>query len=63
MKLRRLFWIGAAGLLGFVPWAITWFFPGEGRVPVLILVSGVLILVLAVVLSRLAPRFREELRT
>jgi hypothetical protein len=55
--------LGAAGLLGFVPWAITWFFPGEGRVPVLILVSGVLILVLAVVLSRLAPRFREELRT
>lgn len=53
---------GAAGLLGFVPWAITWYFPGEGRVPVLILVSGVLILAVAVLLARLAPRFREDLQ-
>jgi hypothetical protein len=54
---------GAAGLLGFVPWAITWYFPGEGRVPVLILVSGVLILAVAVLLARLGPRFRQDLRS
>lgn len=53
---------GAAGLLGFVPWAITWYFPGEGRVPVLILVSGVLILAVAVLLTQLTPRLREDLQ-
>lgn len=53
---------GSAGLLGFVPWAITWYFPGEGRVPVLVLVSGVLILAVAVLLARLGPRFREDLQ-
>lgn len=43
---------GAAGLLAFVPWSIGHFFPGEGRVPVLIMVTGTLIVALAIVLVR-----------
>ncbi|MBI4883092.1 MAG: DUF2157 domain-containing protein [Actinobacteria bacterium] len=52
---------GSVGLLVNVPWAIGWFFPGDGRAPLLILISGVLILVLAVFLSRQRGRFRSEL--
>lgn len=43
---------GAAGLLAFVPSAIGWFFPGEGRVPLLIGVTGALLVGLAVLLTR-----------
>jgi len=52
---------GSLGLLVNVPWAIAWFFPGEGRVPLLILVSGALILVIAVLLARKGDRFRRDL--
>ena len=52
---------GSLGLLINVPWAIGRFFPGEGRAPLLILVSGALILSLAVVLARSGGRFRREL--
>jgi len=52
---------GSVGLLVNVPWAISWFFPGEGRAPLLILVAGVLILLVAVLLTRMGGRFREEL--
>jgi hypothetical protein len=52
---------GALGLLVNVPWAIGWFFPGEGRAPLLVMVTGVLILVVALVLARMGPRFRREL--
>lgn len=45
--------VGAAGLLGTVPWAVIEWFPGEGRAPLLIMVSGGLILVMAFVLTRL----------
>ena len=48
--------LGSIGLLINVPWAIGWFFPGEGRVPVLIMVSGVLVLVLAVYLAHRGTR-------
>lgn len=44
--------IGAVGLLVFVPWTISHFFPGEGRVPVLVTVTGALILAVSVYLLR-----------
>lgn len=44
--------LGALGLLVNVPWAIGRFFPGEGRVPLLIMVAGVLVLGFAVLLAR-----------
>jgi hypothetical protein len=53
--------VGAAGLLIFVPWTIAWYFPGEGRVPLLISVSGVLIVGVAVMMARSGGRFRREL--
>jgi hypothetical protein len=53
--------IGSFGLLVYVPWAIGWFFPGEGRAPLLVLVAGVLILLIAVLLTRMGTRLRTEL--
>lgn len=53
--------VGALGLLAYVPWAIGWFFPGEGRVPLLISVSGVLIIGVAVLMARSGRRFGSEL--
>jgi hypothetical protein len=53
--------LGSVGLLINVPWAIGWFFPGEGRAPLLIFVSGALILTVAVLLTRERGRFRHEL--
>jgi hypothetical protein len=53
--------VGAAGLLVYVPWTIAWYFPGEGRVPLLISVSGVLIVGVAVMMARSGGRFRREL--
>jgi hypothetical protein len=44
-----------------VPWTISTFFPGEGRAPLLILVSGVVIVVVAVLLARQGDRLRTEL--
>ncbi|MEX1106749.1 MAG: hypothetical protein WEB78_11160 [Ilumatobacteraceae bacterium] len=52
---------GSLGLLVNVPWAIAHFFPGEGRVPLLITVSGVLIIAVAVLLARSGKRLRAEL--
>jgi hypothetical protein len=56
-----LSWLGSLGLLINVPWTIGRFFPGEGRAPLLILVSGALILVIAVFLSRSGDRFRHDI--
>jgi hypothetical protein len=53
---------GSLGLLVNVPWAIGVWFPGEGRAPLLVLVSGALILAVAVLLARSGGRFRRELR-
>ena len=53
---------GLVGLLIFVPWSIAHFFPGEGRVPLLITVSGALIVAIAVVLARMSGRIRTEIR-
>jgi len=53
---------GSIGLLINVPWAIGHFFPGEGRAPLLIAVSGVLIVAVAALLARSSDRFRTELR-
>ncbi len=53
--------LGSVGLLINVPWAIAHFFPGEDRAPLLILVSGALILGVAVLLARLSPRLRQEI--
>ena len=47
---------GSLGLLVNVPWAVGWFFPGEGRAPLLILVAGVVILTIAVLLTRRSSR-------
>jgi hypothetical protein len=52
---------GSLGLLVYVPWAIGWFFPGEGRAPLLVMVSGALLIGVAVLLTRLGGRFRREL--
>jgi hypothetical protein len=43
---------GSIGLLVNVPWAIARFFPGQGRAPLLIMVSGVLIVLIAVMMAR-----------
>lgn len=53
--------LGSLGLLINVPWAIARFFPGEGRAPLLILVSGAVIIAVAVMLARQGDRFRTEL--
>ena len=35
--------VGLAGLVGFVPWGIARFFPGETRAPFIVLVVGLLV--------------------
>jgi hypothetical protein len=55
--------LGAVGLLVNVPWAIGVLFPGEGRAPLLIMVSGALIIAIAVLLTRRGGRVRDELGT
>lgn len=54
---------GLVGILVFIPWMIGHFFPGEGRVPLLIFVSGLLLVVVAVVLTRVGGRLRGEVRS
>ena len=49
--------VGSLGLLVHVPWAIVEWFPGEGRAPLLIMVSGALILALAALLTRTRGHF------
>lgn len=49
--------VGSIGLLADVPWAIVAWFPGEGRAPLLIMVSGALILAIAALLTRTRDRF------
>lgn len=53
---------GLIGIVVFVPWMIGHFFPGEGRVPLLIIVSGFVLVAAAVVLTRLSGRLRGEVR-
>lgn len=48
--------LGALALLVDVPWAVGRYFPGEGRVPLLIMVAGVLVLGFAVLLARRGDR-------
>jgi hypothetical protein len=55
--------IGSAGLLVYVPWIIGWYFPGQGRVPILTVVAGVIVLVVAVLLTRASGRPGHHLRT
>jgi hypothetical protein len=57
----RLSVLGSLGLLINVLWGIGHFFPGEGRAPLLVLVAGALLLVLAVLLTR-SGRLGRELR-
>jgi hypothetical protein len=52
--------LGALGLLGNVPWAIGHFFGGEGRAPLLVLVSGLLLVLVAALLARMSGRLRAE---
>ena len=58
MAIMSLF--GSAALLVNVPWAIHHFYPGRGRTPLLILVSGLVILGVAVLLARSGTRIRDE---
>jgi hypothetical protein len=58
----RLSVLGSLGLLINVLWEIGHFFPGEGRAPLLVLVAGALLLVLAVLLTR-SGRLGRELRS
>lgn len=51
--------LGSLGLVVNVPWAVGRFFPGEGRVPLLIMVAGVLIVASAVLLARSGDRFHH----
>ena len=53
--------LGSLGLLINVPWAVSTFFPGEGRAPLLITVSGLLIVIVAGLLARQSDRFHNEL--
>jgi hypothetical protein len=52
---------GLIGLLVFIPWTISHYFPGEGRVPVLIIVSGLVLVGVAVGLTRVGGRLRGEI--
>ena len=53
---------GSLCLLVNVPWAISHYFPSENLAPLLIAVSGVLLVAVAVLLTRMGGRFRTELR-
>ncbi|NDD86860.1 MAG: hypothetical protein EBZ45_03960 [Actinobacteria bacterium] len=46
--------IGLAGLVIFVPWGISYFFPGQARVPLIVFVVGGLITASGIMLGRLA---------
>ena len=61
MAIMSLF--GSLALLINVPWLISHFFPGRGRAPFLILVSGLLIMGVAVLLARSGGRIRQEVGT
>lgn len=52
---------GLIGLLIYIPWTIGHFFPGEGRVPLLIIVSGLVLVGVAVALTRVGGRLRGEI--
>jgi hypothetical protein len=52
---------GSLGLLVNVPWAMRHFFPGGARAPMLVLASGLVLIGVAVLLTRLGTRFRREL--
>ncbi|CAB4960255.1 MAG: hypothetical protein F2837_11955 [Actinobacteria bacterium] len=58
LALMSLF--GSVGLLINVPWTIGYYFPGRGRVPFLILISGLLIIAVAVLMARSGGRIRDE---
>lgn len=51
---------GLVGIMVFIPWMISHFFPGQGRVPLLIIVSGLLLVGVAVVLTRIGGRLKGE---
>jgi len=53
--------LGSVGLLVNVPWAVGYYFPGETRAPLLIMVTGALIIAIAVALTRMGGRFRSDL--
>lgn len=53
--------IGSIGILINVTWGISWFFPSEGRAPLIILVAGILAIAIAVWMTRIRGRFAREL--
>ena len=52
---------GSVGILINVIWGISWFFPSEGRAPLLMMISGILVIAIAVWMTRMRGRFRAEL--
>lgn len=53
--------LGSLGILINVTWGVSWYFPSQGRAPLLILISGILIIAIAVWLARMRGRFASEL--
>ncbi|MDA8270093.1 MAG: hypothetical protein M0Z39_01605 [Actinomycetota bacterium] len=53
--------LGSLGILINVTWGVSWYFPSQGRAPLLILVSGILIIAIAVWMARMRGRFASEL--
>lgn len=52
---------GSIGILINVTWGISWFFPGEAGAPLLILISGILVIAVAIWMTRIRGRFATEL--
>jgi len=53
--------IGLVGLVIFVPWGISYFFPGQARVPLIVFVVGGLITASGIMLGRLARSHSKEI--
>jgi len=53
--------IGLVGLVIFVPWGISYFFPGQARVPLIVFVVGGLITTSGIMLGRLARSRSKEI--
>lgn len=53
--------LGSLGIFINVTWGVSRYFPSQGRAPLLILVSGILIIAIAVWMARIRGRFASEL--
>lgn len=53
--------MGSFGVLIFVTWGVSWFFPSQGRAPLLLLIAGILVIAIAIWMARNRGRFVSEL--